>query len=55
MLLEGEPAGAAKPHDVRPVESEADWQAYSALHEIDWREYAEKIPGGDRCRPSSSS
>jgi ribosomal protein S18 acetylase RimI-like enzyme len=46
MLLEGEPAGAAKPHDIRPVESEADWQAYSSLHEIDWREYAEKIPGG---------
>jgi len=46
MLLEGEPAGAAKPHDIRPVESEADWQAYSALHEIDWREYADKIPGG---------
>jgi len=46
MLLEGEPAGAAKPHDVRPVEGEADWQAYASLHEIDWREYAEKIPGG---------
>jgi len=46
MLLEGEPAGAAKPHDVRPVESKADWQAYSSLHEIDWREYAERIPGG---------
>src|SRR3972149_2092925 len=29
MLLEGEPAGAAKPHDVRPVESEADCQGDS--------------------------
>jgi len=46
MLLEGELAGAAKPHDVRPVESEADWQAYASLHEIDWREYADTIPGG---------
>ena len=46
MLLEGELAGAAKPHDVRPVERGADWQAYSSLHEIDWREYAERIPGG---------
>jgi len=46
MLLEGDLIGAAKPHDIRPVESEADWQAYSSLHEIDWREYAEKIPGG---------
>ena len=46
MLLEGDLIGAAKPHDIRPVESEADWQAYSSLHEIDLREYAEKIPGG---------
>ena len=46
MLLEGELAGAAKPHEIRPVESEEDWQAYSSLHEIDLREYAEKIPGG---------
>ena len=46
MLLEGDLIGAAKPHDIRPVESEADWQAYTSLHEIDWREYAEKIPGG---------
>ncbi|MDP2674409.1 MAG: GNAT family N-acetyltransferase [Dehalococcoidia bacterium] len=46
MLLEGETAGAPNPCDIRPVESEADWQAYSSLHEIDWREYADKIPGG---------
>ena len=46
MLLEGELAGAAKPHEIRPVESEEDWQAYASLNEIDLREYAEKIPGG---------
>jgi len=44
MLLEGEPAGAAKPHEVRPVESEADWQAYGALHALDWGEMGEKLP-----------
>ena len=46
MLLEGELTGAPRPHDIRPVESEADWQAYASLHETDWREYADKIPGG---------
>ena len=46
MLMEGEPAGTAKPHEIRPVESAADWQAYASLNEIDLREYLEKIPGG---------
>ena len=46
MLLEGEPASTAKPHEIRPVESAADWQAYASLNEIDLREYLEKIPGG---------
>ncbi len=46
MLLEGDLIGAAKPHDIRPVESEADWQAYASLNEIDLREYTEKTPGG---------
>lgn len=46
MLLEGELNGAAKPCEIRTVESEADWNAYTALHDIDWREYRERMPGG---------
>ena len=46
MLLEGEPAGTAKPHDIRPVQSEAAWRDYAELHEVDWRERAETVPGG---------
>lgn len=42
MLLEGELNGARKEHDIRPVQTEADWQAYAELHEIDWREEREK-------------
>ncbi|MCH8345375.1 MAG: GNAT family N-acetyltransferase [Chloroflexi bacterium] len=46
MLLEGELSGTAKPCEIRTVESEADWNAYTALHDIDWREYRERMPGG---------
>lgn len=46
MLLEGELNGGPPAHDIRPVESDADWQAYAALNEIDLREYGEKVPGG---------
>ena len=46
MLLEGELNGTAKPCEIRTVESEADWNAYTALHDIDWREYRERMPGG---------
>jgi len=46
MLLEGELQGRPHRHDVRLVESEADWEAYTALHDVDWREYKERIPGG---------
>lgn len=45
MLLEGEIVGSAKPCDIRPVMDEPDWQAHVTLHDIDWREYREKIPG----------
>lgn len=44
MLLEGDLTGSAKPYDIRPVNGEAGWQAYVALHDVDWREYREKIP-----------
>jgi GNAT superfamily N-acetyltransferase len=45
MLLEGDLVGSAKPHDIRLVTDEADWQAHVALHDLDWREYSERIPG----------
>jgi GNAT superfamily N-acetyltransferase len=45
MLLEGELTGRAKPLDIRPLVTEADWEAFTALHEIDWREYSQRIPG----------
>ncbi len=45
MLLEGELANQAKPHEIREVTDEAGWEAYTALHDLDWREYKERIPG----------
>ncbi len=39
MLLEGEPAGRAPAHDIRPVSTGVDWDAYAALEAADWREY----------------
>lgn len=42
MLLEGDLGGEAKPHDIRLIEDDAAWEAYAALHEIDWREYTEQ-------------
>ncbi len=46
MLLEGEPQGQPKPHEIREVTDDADWEAYTALHDVDWREYRERMPGG---------
>jgi GNAT superfamily N-acetyltransferase len=43
MLLEGKLTGEARPFDIRPVSDEADWQAYVALHDVDWREYRDRI------------
>ena len=43
MVLEGGPAGEPKPCEIRPIENEADWQAYEALHEIDWRDYVDRL------------
>jgi GNAT superfamily N-acetyltransferase len=45
MLLEGDLTGSANPYDIRPVTDEGDWQTYVGLHDVDWREYREKIPG----------
>ncbi len=44
MLLEGELAAEAKPHDIRPVADEGTWRAYAALFEIDWREFNARRP-----------
>jgi ribosomal protein S18 acetylase RimI-like enzyme len=46
LVLEGELRGEARPHDIRPVTDDASWRDYSSLHDADWRERAETIPGG---------
>jgi GNAT superfamily N-acetyltransferase len=46
MLLENELHGQPKRHEIRPLTDDAGWQAYTALHDLDWREYRERIPGG---------
>ncbi len=45
MLLEGELQGQPKRHEIRPLIDDAGWQAYTALHDLDWREYKDRIPG----------
>lgn len=45
MLLDGEPAIRAKRHEIREVTDEAGWEAYTALHDTDWRDYRDRIPG----------
>ncbi len=42
LLLEGDLQGAAREYDIRPVESDAAWSAYDALHQIDWREHHQR-------------
>lgn len=44
MLLEAELVGAAPEHDVRPVESEKEWQDYAGLKAGDWDEHRQKLP-----------
>lgn len=45
LLLEGDLPGEPPEYEIRLVESEADWAAYSALHDVDWREYKQRMPG----------
>lgn len=47
MLLEGEMQGQPAPADIRPVESDEDWQAYERLHLVDFAEYREKLSDKD--------
>jgi GNAT superfamily N-acetyltransferase len=42
LLLEGELAGRAPDHDLRPIETQADWVAFAELHAIDWSEHMER-------------
>ncbi len=46
MLLENEPQGQPKRHEIRLLTDDAGWQAYTGLHDLDWREYKDSIPGG---------
>ncbi|HUF54517.1 MAG TPA: GNAT family N-acetyltransferase [Dehalococcoidia bacterium] len=39
LLLEGPLIGTAPQYDIRPIESEADWEAYWELMIEDWREH----------------
>lgn len=43
LLLEGDLMGEAKAHDIREVTNEAGWQAHTALHDVEWPEYSQKI------------
>jgi GNAT superfamily N-acetyltransferase len=46
MLLEGGLAGSPKSYEIREVTYDAHWEAYTSLHDVDWREYRERMPGG---------
>jgi GNAT superfamily N-acetyltransferase len=43
MLLEGEPVGETRSCDIRLVTGDAGWEAYAALHDIDWQDYAQRL------------
>jgi len=42
FVLEGELPGSAKQHEIRLVEGEGDWEAYSRLREMDWQHYIQR-------------
>jgi len=44
LVLDGDVTGEGPEHDIRPLESAADWEAYGALHALDWGETGEKLP-----------
>jgi hypothetical protein len=43
MLLEGDLRGPRHEHEIRPLQSEADWLEYGALKNLDWREHEQRI------------
>jgi GNAT superfamily N-acetyltransferase len=44
LVLEGELNGEGPGHEIRPVDTEADWEAYGALHALDWKAIGETLP-----------
>jgi ribosomal protein S18 acetylase RimI-like enzyme len=44
LVLHAELTGGGPEHEVRLVETEADWQAYAALHALDWGAVGETLP-----------
>ena len=44
LVLDGDVTGERLDHEIRPVESETDWEAYGALHALDWGETGERLP-----------
>lgn len=42
MLLEGKLKNKKPPHEIRAVSSDADWEAFAGLQQLDWREHAER-------------
>lgn len=43
LVLDGELTGAGPEHEIRPVETEADWDAYGSLHALDWAAHRETL------------
>lgn len=44
MLLEGDLIGSPPPCDIRPLQTEADWETCWELMILDWREHNERRP-----------
>jgi len=44
LVLDGELTGDGPEHEIRPAESEEDWEAYHSLHALNWGEYGEGLP-----------
>ncbi len=44
MVLEGKLAGAPRDHEVRPVRTDEDWEAYAGLKAADWEEHRQRLP-----------
>lgn len=40
LIIDGPPRGTARRFQIRAIEDEASWLAYSELKFLDWREYA---------------
>jgi GNAT superfamily N-acetyltransferase len=47
LLLEGPLLGTAPQYEIRPIESEPDWEAYWELQRLDWQEHDERRKAGE--------